>query len=153
MMCMCVRSKRLQGQVNRSRSPSLFPLVFVSSSSLSCTWGELFHFHSRCVTILLEPPGHAAAALRINPKKVEWIRLTPESLVGHLTNTDALKGAHRMICDWTKNCRDGAGHDHRAGVICHLPEELSAQPTGKGVNSLVLKVNYIVSRTSLLLLC
>lgn len=38
------------------------------------------------------------------------------------------------------------GHDHRAGVICHLPEELSAQPTGKGVNSLALKLNYIVSK-------
>lgn len=44
------------------------------------------------------------------------------------------------------------GHDHRTGVICHLPEELSAQPTGKGVNSQVLKVNYIVSSASVLLL-
>lgn len=44
------------------------------------------------------------------------------------------------------------GHDHRTGVICHLPEELSAQPTGKGVNSQVLKVNYIVSSAPLLLL-
>lgn len=44
------------------------------------------------------------------------------------------------------------GHDHRTGVICHLPEELSAQPTGKGVNSQVLKVNYTVSGGSVLLL-
>lgn len=44
------------------------------------------------------------------------------------------------------------GHDHRTGVICHLPEELSAQPTGKGVNSQVLKVNYTVSSASVLLL-
>ena len=36
------------------------------------------------------------------------------------------------------------GHDHRTGVICHLPEELSAQPTGKGVNSQVLELNYSV---------
>jgi len=28
--------------------------------------------------------------------------------MGHLTNTDALKGAHWMICDWTKNWSDGA---------------------------------------------
>lgn len=44
------------------------------------------------------------------------------------------------------------GHDHRTGVICHLPEELSAQPTGKGVNSQVLKVNYTMSSASVLLL-
>lgn len=44
------------------------------------------------------------------------------------------------------------GHDHRTGVICHLPEELSARPTGKGVYSQVLKVNYIVSSASVLLL-
>lgn len=35
------------------------------------------------------------------------------------------------------------GHDHRTGVICHLPEELTAQHTGKGVNFQVLEVNYI----------
>lgn len=43
-------------------------------------------------------------------------------------------------------------HDHSTGIICHLPEELSAQPTGKGVNSQVLKVTYIVSSASVLLL-
>lgn len=42
------------------------------------------------------------------------------------------------------------GQDHRTGVICHLPEELSAQPTGKGVNSQVQKVTYIVSSASVL---
>lgn len=43
-------------------------------------------------------------------------------------------------------------HDHSAGIICHLPEELSEQPTGKGVNSQVLQVTYIVSSASVLLL-
>lgn len=42
------------------------------------------------------------------------------------------------------------GHDHRTGVICHLPEELTAQPTGKGVNSQVLEVNHIVWSVSVL---
>lgn len=37
------------------------------------------------------------------------------------------------------------GHDHRTGIICHLPEDLSAQPTGKGRNSQVLRVPSIVS--------
>lgn len=43
-------------------------------------------------------------------------------------------------------------HDHSTGIICHLPEELSEQPTGKGVNSQVLQVTYIVSSASVLLL-
>lgn len=42
--------------------------------------------------------------------------------------------------------------DHSTGIICHLPEELSEQPTGKGVNSQVLQVTYIVSSASVLLL-
>lgn len=37
------------------------------------------------------------------------------------------------------------GHDHSTGIICHLPEDLSAQPTGKGRNSQVLRVPSIVS--------
>lgn len=42
-------------------------------------------------------------------------------------------------------------HDHSTGIICHLPEELSEQPTGKGVNSQVLQVTYIVPSASVLL--
>lgn len=112
-VCLCVWFcvfMWLQGQVPALRAHLHPPLVvclkFIPPSYL----GRVISFSPRCVTILLKPPNHMATAREKKKKKplrANRINTTLDR-AGHLTNTDALKGAHRMICDWTKNCRDGA---------------------------------------------
>lgn len=71
-------------------------------------WESYFLFSQVC-HYPPKPPNHMATAWR---KKKRMLRANRINATldgpGHLTNTDALKGAHRMICDWTKNWRDGA---------------------------------------------
>lgn len=109
-VCDCVCSCDYRDRYLHSEPIFIPPLVvclkFIPPSYL----GRVISFSPRCVTILLKPPNHMATAREKKKKKplrANRINTTLDR-AGHLTNTDALKGAHRMICDWTKNCRDGA---------------------------------------------
>lgn len=109
LVCLC-ECKWLQGQVT-ALSPSSSPSLVVCLKFIPLLYlGRVISFSPRCVTILLNHP--TTWQLLEEKKKRRMLRANRINATldgpGHLTNTDALKGAHRMICDWTKNWRDGA---------------------------------------------
>lgn len=108
LVCLC-ECKWLQGQVT-ALSPSSSPSLVVCLKFIPLLYlGRVISFSPRCVTILLN---HPTTWQLLEEKKKRMLRANRINAMldgpGHLTNTDALKGAHRMICDWTKNWRDGA---------------------------------------------
>lgn len=146
--CVCIQEcKQLQGQVTaRTHSPSSSPLMlFVSSSSLLCTLGELFYF---LPGVSLSSFNHPTTwQLFEKMLRANWINTTVYGLGTYQTQMHLREPTEWFVTE-QRTWEMEPGHDHRTGVICHLPEELTAQPTGKGVNSQVLEVNYIVVRDS-----